>query len=108
MNMQRIGFAVIYRWRLRKGLEEQFQQAWATITELFMAERGALGSRLHCADDGTWVAYAQWPNRQAWEKSRALGPADPSASALMAEATAESFEPILLAPVQDYLVGERE
>ncbi len=104
--MKRIGFAVIYRWRLRKGLEEQFQQSWATITELFLAERGALGSRLHHADDGTWVAYAQWPSREAWEASRKLGPADPSSSGLMAEAIAESFEPILLAPVQDYLLGD--
>jgi len=46
-----------------------------------------------------------WPTRQAWEISRQLGPADTNASALMAEATEESFEPILLHPVQDYLVG---
>jgi hypothetical protein len=101
----KVGFAVIYRWRICNGLEDQFQQAWATITELFLAERGALGSRLHKVDDGTWVAYAQWPTRQTWENSRERGPADPDASALMAEATEESFEPILLDPVQDYLVG---
>ena len=105
MKSPKVGFAVIYRWRIRIGLEEQFQQAWATTTELFIAERGALGSRLHQVDDGTWIAYAQWPTKQAWEKSRVLGPADPNASALMAEATEVSFEPILLHPVQDYLVG---
>jgi len=105
VKSSKVGFAVIYHWRIRNGLEEQFQQAWATTTELFRAERGALGSRLHQVDDGTWVAYAQWPTRQAWENSRELGPADPSASALMVEATEESFEPILLHPVQDYLVG---
>ncbi len=105
MKSTKVGFAVIYRWRIRTGLEEQFQQAWATITKLFMAERGALGSRLHQVDDGTWIAYAQWPTRQAWERSRELGPADPNASELMAEATEESFEPVLLHPVQDYLVG---
>lgn len=75
MKTQKTGFAVIYQWRLHKGLEEQFQLAWATTTELFMAERGALGSRLH------------------------------RAAALMTEATTEAFEPILLDPVQDYLVG---
>ena len=105
MKSSKVGFAVIYRWRIRNGLEEQFQQAWATNTELFLAERGALGSRLHKADDGTWVAYAQWPTRQAWENSRQLGPANTNASALMTEATEESFEPILLYPVQDYLIG---
>ncbi len=105
MKTQKTGFAVIYQWRLHKGLEEQFQNAWATTTELFMAERGALGSRLHHAGDGTWVAYAQWPSRQAWETSQTLGPADSLAAALMTEATAETFEPILLVPVQDYLVS---
>lgn len=106
MKSLNIGFAVIYRWRLRTGMEDQFRQAWATTTELFMAERGALGSRLHQADDGTWVAYAQWPTRQDWEKSRSLGPADPAVSAIMAESIEESFEPVLLNPLQDYLVND--
>ena len=105
MQTSKIGFAVIYRWRIRSGWEEQFQRAWATTTELFVAERGALGSRLHSADDGTWVAYAQWPSKQAWEASGKLGPADAGVSALMAESIEESLEPILLVPVLDYLVG---
>lgn len=103
--MKKTGFAVIYRWRIRSGLEEQFQQAWATATESFMVERSALGSRLHHADDGTWVAYAQWPSREAWQASRGLGPVDSRAAAVMAEAIVESFEPILLAPVRDYLLA---
>jgi quinol monooxygenase YgiN len=106
MKSRKTGFAVIYRWRIRNGLEGQFQQAWASTTEVFMAERGALGSRLHQADDGVWVAYAQWPSRHAWEDSRNLGPADPAVSGMMAEAIEESFEPILLHPVKDYLIGE--
>ena len=105
VESKKVGFAVIYQWRIRNGTEEQFQQAWAMITELFIAERGALGSRLHQVDDGTWVAYAQWPTRQAWERSRDLGPADLNASKIMAEAVEKSFEPILLHPVKDYLLG---
>jgi hypothetical protein len=105
MKPSKVGFAVIYRWRIHNGMEEQFQQAWATVTELFIAERGALGSRLHQVEDGTWIAYAQWPTRQAWEQSRGLGPADPVTSGLMTESIEEIFEPILLDPVRDYLVG---
>ncbi len=105
MKSSKTGFAVIYRWEIRNGMEEQFKEAWTVITKLFVAERGALGSRLHKADDGTWVAYAQWPTREAWEQSNDLGPADPVASGVMAESTAEVFEPIPLEPVQDYLVG---
>ena len=99
-----VGFAVVYRWRLRDGMEDRFQRGWEAITERLLAERGALGSRLHRAGDGTWLAYAQWPSRQAWERSREQGTADPGAAALMAESVLESFPPILLDPVRDHLV----
>ena len=104
MQGVKVGFAVIYRWRVRRGMEKQFQEAWAAVTETFMAERRALGSRLHRDADGCWVAYAQWPSRRAWEQSRELGPADPKVSAAMAAAIEESFAPVLLDPVQDLLV----
>lgn len=86
-------------------MEKQFQEAWAAVTETFMAERRALGSRLHRDDDGYWVAYAQWPSRRAWEQSGELGPADAEVSAAMAEAIEESFAPVALVPVADYLAG---
>jgi len=104
--MTRTDFAVLYRWHLHPGREDSFIQAWTTITEAFKEQRGALGSRLHHADDGTWVAYAQWPDRGAWEASGQLGSVDPAASLAMSEAIAESFEPILMQPVCDRLVRD--
>lgn len=97
------GFIVIYRWRLHPGKEAQFREAWERMTPILMRERGALGSRLHRAEDGTWLAYAQWPSKDAWEKSRATGPIDAEASRLMREAEVESHPPLLLTPVADYL-----
>lgn len=99
----RIGFAVIYRWRLKPGKEDQFRQGWERATVLLMRERGALGSRLHKADDGTWVAYAQWPSKSAWETSRSLPSVDPGASQMMKDAIIESWEPVLLTPLIDHL-----
>ena len=104
MERLKIGFAVIYRWRLRRGMEKQFQEAWAKTTKTIKEERLGLGSRLHRDDDGYWVAYAQWPSRRAWEQSRELGPADPEVSALMTAAVEESFAPVVLEPVVDLLV----
>jgi heme-degrading monooxygenase HmoA len=103
MRESTVGFVVIYRWKLHAGMEHQFQQAWERATPLLMRHRGALGSRLHKGEDGTWVAYAQWPSRQSWERSRASPAVDPEASRQMLEAEAESFAPILLAPVADFL-----
>lgn len=68
-----------------------------------MRLRGALGSRLHRAEDGTWVAYAQWPSKAAWEKSRSSESVDPEASRMMLEAEVEAFPPVLLTPVADFL-----
>jgi hypothetical protein len=98
-----IGFSVIYRWRLHNGMESQFCQAWERATKLLMDERGALGSRLHRAEDGTWVAYAQWPSKAVWETSRELGAVDPEVSRQMLEAALETLPLILLTPVSDFL-----
>ncbi len=100
-----VGFAVIYRWRIRGGLEEQFQQAWETVTKALLTKSGALGSRLHQAEDGSWVAYAQWPTKDVWERSRELGSLNSAAEAAMREATEESFPPILMRPMCDHLVS---
>ncbi len=98
------GFAVIYRWRLKAGMEAQFVQAWSRMTELYVAHRGGLGSRLHMGPDGIWVAYAQWPSAQARIAAFAGESLDPIASALMREAVEEAFDEMLLEPVADYLI----
>jgi heme-degrading monooxygenase HmoA len=97
-------FCVIYRWRLKPGREKEFVAAWEGVTRSLRDHRGALGSRLHRAGDGRWVAYAQWPDRAAWESARDRTPADPDAAAAMAETVAERDEPLLLEAVADLLV----
>lgn len=62
-------FAVIYRWRVIPGLAAQFEAAWAAGTAAISREFGGLGSRLHKADEGIYIAYAQWPDKAAWEKA---------------------------------------
>lgn len=98
------GFAVIYRWRLKVGLEAQFVEAWSRITQLYVAHRGGLGSRLHKGPDGIWVAYAQWPNAQARITAFAGESLDPIAREQMREAVAETLDEIALEPVADYLI----
>jgi hypothetical protein len=97
-------FAVIYRWRLKPGLESQFVAGWERATRAIRAERGGLGSRLHKLDDGSWLAYAQWPTRADWERARAAPAPDPEAAELMRAAIAESDPPLLLEPAADLLL----
>jgi quinol monooxygenase YgiN len=95
---------VIYRWRLKPGREDEFVAAWERLTRAIRDHRGGLGSRLHRAENGLWVAYAQWPDRATWESARDRETADPKAAAAMAEAVAERAEPLLLDVVADLLV----
>ena len=62
-------FAVIYLFEVKNGKEAQFIDAWKQITQLIYTHEGSLGSRLHKKDNTTYIAYAQWPNKEAWESA---------------------------------------
>lgn len=100
-----IGFCVVYRFKVRAGLEEKFRQGWTRITQEIRQSRSGLGSRLHLSDDGWWVAYAQWPDRETWERSREVQTMDIEAEQLMAESVEERLPPILMEPKVDLLVS---
>lgn len=100
------GFAVIYQWRLKQGMEQQFHGAWGELTELLKQKRGARGSRLHRTDHGTLVAYAQWPDRAAWEHSCELHTLDEALSKQMLDAVEETWAPIFMTPLDDRLLQE--
>jgi len=40
------------------------------VTESFIQHAGGLGSRLHKNETGSYMAYAQWPDKKAWETAR--------------------------------------
>ncbi len=66
-------FVAIYCWRVKPGMEDQFREGWRRVTETFYRDHGSLGSRLHRNFDGTWFAYAQWPDRKHWEQAKEAG-----------------------------------
>ncbi len=98
-----VGFCVLYRFRVRDGEENDFVSAWAALTHGIREQRGGLGSRLHRDDDGTFVAYAQWPDRATWQRAQELPSVDPDASERMGQTLTEGFAPILLTPEDDLL-----
>jgi heme-degrading monooxygenase HmoA len=53
-------FAVIYRWRVSPGREEDFIRGWRLVSEAVKEEFGSLGSRLHVSDDGLYISYGRW------------------------------------------------
>ena len=89
-------FVALYRWKLTEGQEEKFREGWRRRTEEIYRKCGSLGSRLHRAGDGTWVAYAQWPDRRAWEAARQVAVIDTEAPVLMKESIEVSYPEMLL------------
>jgi quinol monooxygenase YgiN len=65
-------FAVIYRFKLKANADEKFKKAWAEMTFEFRDIHGGLGSCLHKTEEGIWLAYARWPNREAWQKQKKI------------------------------------
>jgi quinol monooxygenase YgiN len=99
-------FVVIYRWKIKAGMDEAFRAAWRKATRAIVLRYGALGSRLHQAEDGDWLAYAQWPNRARWEAMRDGTPADAEAANAMRHCIDDSGEmmaPLCLTVMDDYL-----
>jgi heme-degrading monooxygenase HmoA len=98
------GFAVLYRWKLHEGKEQEFISTWTHISELLYRLHGSLGSRLHRGPDGIWYSYAQWPSAAARTRAFEAAPVDPEASALQRTCVAEYFPEIVLEPISDLLV----
>ena len=93
-------FIALYRWKLKTGQEKRFQEGWRRITEKIYRKNGSLGSRLHKAEDGTWVAYAQWTNKETWE-SRSNALTDLEALAMFRESIEISQPEIYMEVVDD-------
>ncbi len=96
-------FNVVYRWRVHPGKDAAFEQAWRELTVRIREERGGLGSRLHRCGDGSYLGYAQWPDRETWAASQELAFPPDAASAVMRDAIASSEPPIELTPIADLL-----
>ncbi len=62
-------FAVIYQGYIKPGRENEYQAAWNQVARYFIEQRGALGSCLHKASDGLWVAYSRWPDKKTRDLS---------------------------------------
>ena len=93
-------FTAIYRWRLKPGMEKQFVEGWERVTAAIQAACGSYGSRLHQCQDGTWLAYARWPDAATRDR---CDHQEVEGQRLMREAVAEDYEDLLGEVVLDML-----
>jgi quinol monooxygenase YgiN len=82
-------FIALYEFQVKPGFENQFEENWSKVTEAIYTTRGSLGSRLHKASDGTYVAYAQWPSEELYKLETPLPEKASIARGLMKDACVE-------------------
>ncbi len=63
-------FCVLYKFTVKPHHDEPFRQHWLLVTQWYYRHAGSLGSRLHRANTGTYIGYAQWMSREGWEQGR--------------------------------------
>ena len=96
-------FAVIYRWWVKPGREEQFIAGWQRCSSGIRERFGSYGSRLHRTDGGLFVAYGRWPAAEAREPYRAQLDFDPVSFAMMRDSTACELPETRMYIVRDLL-----
>ena len=62
-------FVAIYHFNVQSDQEKYFVEAWEGLTKLIYEFEGSLGSLLNKNKDGTYIAYAQWPDKSTWENA---------------------------------------
>ncbi|MBX9686062.1 MAG: hypothetical protein K2X27_05135 [Candidatus Obscuribacterales bacterium] len=61
-------YCLIYRFKLNPGKDEKFRIGWRKLSLALIERCNSLGARLHLAEDNSYIAYAQWPSREVWQK----------------------------------------
>jgi len=99
-------FIALYHWKVKEGHEKNFLEGWHRRTEEIYQRCGSLGSRLHKSEDGTWVAYAQWPDRKTYDAAQSIPVVDAEARRVFRESIEEAYPDIYMNVIGDLLKAE--
>ena len=88
-------YVAVYAWRVKSGHEDRFREAWRRGTEAITRIYGSFGSRLHRAQDGRFIGYAEWPDEATWRRAfeAKMVYDDAEARAMFVEALEEDSRP---------------
>jgi ribosomal-protein-alanine N-acetyltransferase len=96
--------AVLYRWKLKPGREDEFQKAWAKGTTEIHTLCGSHGAALHKDQDGIFWSYARWPGEDARKNCFTKNDFfSQDCFISMQDCIAERFDEILLDVLEDQL-----
>lgn len=88
-------YVAVYAWRVKPDHEDRFREAWRRGAEAITRIYGSFGSRLHRAEDGRFIGYAEWPDEATWRAAfeAKMVYDDPEARAMFVEALEEDSRP---------------
>lgn len=69
-------FTVVYSFKIIDGKSNDFVKCWTALTKYIYKFEGSHGSRLHELDGNSFMAYAQWPDKETFERSGKNRPAE--------------------------------
>lgn len=93
----------LYRWKIKSGKDQQFEYNWSLVTQAIRKQCGSYGSRLHLAENGDYIGYAQWPDSKTRESCE-LNSSSTEARRLMRESIEYSYPDEQLAVKMDFLI----
>ncbi|ETW95478.1 MAG: hypothetical protein ETSY1_30500 [Candidatus Entotheonella factor] len=97
-------FCVLYKFTVKPNDEEPFRQHWLAVTKWYVHNSGSLGSRLHRANNGEYMGYAQWVSREQWASQRDKSDAELQGHRQAMRACCEDIEVLYeMDVVDDYL-----
>lgn len=98
-------FHVLYRWQLKPGSEQRFQEGWSEIVHRNVNKFGAYGSQLSRCSDGWWRSMSYWPSEEHWHKALRIDDAEQEARQKMLSAIVRQEEPVTMTPVLDHVIA---
>lgn len=97
-------FNVLYRWQIKPGYEQIFQEGWSEIVQRNVNRYGSYGSQLTKGSDGWWRSFSYWPSEDVWLKALRFDDSDSEARQKMLSAIARKEEPVTMRPVLDHVI----
>lgn len=64
-------YVILLQFDVREGQADTFVRHWTATTRYIYEHFGSLGSRLHYAEENRYIAYAQWPSEEVYERDHA-------------------------------------
>lgn len=68
-------FCILYQFNVKLEFEKEFVESWKGLTKETYKNEGSLGSRLHKVSDSEFIAYAQWPSKEAYDSANNMSEA---------------------------------